>query len=262
MNRLPPDDELPMLAALRAAAYQHSRHLDATPASTPHPPFITISRQAGAGGRTVATQLANRLNEIDPGDLPWTVFDNELIERVAADYQLRASTVAALEDQPPSWLEEALSSLTLATSASRPDELTVYHRVAATIRALADIGRVVIVGRGAGFIASDISGGVHLRLVALAEHRIAATAKAQNISSPAAADWVRQTDHHREAFYRRHWPHRPLIPENFTATFNVAAIRPDQLVNSIICLLALKSAAALRSSDRATQLSQSTSPRN
>ena len=237
MNRLNSQNLVPMLAALRVAAYHHGCHRDATPPGKAHRPFITISRQAGAGGRSFARQLAKRLNEIDRGELPWTVWDNELVERVASEYHLRASTVAAFEDQPPSWLEEALTSLALGSGGARPDELTLYHRVAATIRALAEIGRVVIVGRGSSFITRDMPGGVHVRLVAPQDFRVAATANSMGIASFAAAEWVRQTDRNREAFYRRHWPDLSLIPENFTATFNTAAVPNDRLVDCVLRLI-------------------------
>src|SRR5689334_17419337 len=81
-------------------------------------PFVTISRQAGAGGRTVAHALAKRLNERDPGELKWTVWDNELVERVAAEHHLPRTRVAALEDERPSWLEEALGSLVVSGPAT------------------------------------------------------------------------------------------------------------------------------------------------
>ena len=116
--------------------------------------------------------LAKRLNAADPGELPWTVWDNELVERVAVEHQLPAASIESLKDQQPSWLEEALVSLMLG---DHPDELNVYHRVAATTRLLAEMGRVVIVGRGGAFITRNLLGGIHLRLVAPLEFRVAAT---------------------------------------------------------------------------------------
>ena len=116
--------------------------------------------------------LAKRLNAADPGELPWTVWDNELVERVAVEHQLPAASIESLKDQQPSWLEEALGGLMLG---DHPDELKVYHRVAATTRLLAEMGRVVIVGRGGAFITRNLLGGIHLRLVAPLEFRVAAT---------------------------------------------------------------------------------------
>lgn len=242
MKRSYSQDIIPMLAALRAGVHQQSHRGDDAKGRQLHRPFITISRQAGAGGRSFAQQLVSRLNEIDPGDMPWTVWDNELIERVAAEYQPPVAKVAALEDERPSWLEQALGGLALGSTAGHPDELKVYHRVATTIRALAEIGRVVIVGRGAALITHDMPGGVPLRLIAPLDYRIAATAKTRGITAEAAAEWVREKDGNRGAFYRRHWPNHPLVPEDFTATFNTAALGGDQLVESVLPLIGIKGA--------------------
>lgn len=235
MRHSNPQDILSVLAAIRAAEYANrGRETSAQPA--PPAPFLTISRQAGAGGRTLAHALAARLNERCPGALPWTVWDNELVERVAAEHHLPLARVAGLEDERPSWLEEALASL--AISGPPATEAAVYHRVATTIRALAQVGRVIVVGRGGACATADIPAGVHLRLVAPVEHRVAATACALNCSLRQAADWVKEKDQAREAFYHRHWPTCSLAPENYTATFNTAVVSNAQLVESVAALVA------------------------
>jgi cytidylate kinase len=231
MKRAFEHDIAPVLAALHTATVNPA-HAE----GGPHAPFVTISRQAGAGGRTLARHLAAHLNQTDPGELRWTVWDNELVERVATEFHLPASRVAALEEEEPSWLEEALGSLTLSDAGA--SELAVYHRVAATLRGLAEIGRVVIVGRGGGFVTADMPGGVHVRVVAPLEYRVAATAKAAGLATGAAAQLVREKDRAREAFYRRHWPKRPVTPESFTVTFNTATVTPDAFAASVAALIA------------------------
>ncbi|MFM8658163.1 MAG: cytidylate kinase family protein, partial [Chthoniobacterales bacterium] len=55
----------------------------------PHQPFVTISRQAGAGAETVARLLAEKLNAQGPKDAqPWTVFDKNLISKVLEDQNM------------------------------------------------------------------------------------------------------------------------------------------------------------------------------
>jgi hypothetical protein len=179
-------------------------------------------------------ELGARLNELDPGHLPWTVWDNELVERVAAEHHLPKRRVAALEDERPSWLEDALASLAISGGKSAPDELAVFRRVGEAIRALAELGRVVIVGRGGAYVTRDMPGGLHVRLVAPLEFRIAATAEVQGISKAAAAAWVRDKDASREAFYRRHWPTRPVAPERFSMLLNAAALSIPQQVGAIV----------------------------
>jgi hypothetical protein len=235
MRHLNAQDIAPMLAALHGAEYRHQHGARPQPADERAAPFVTISRQAGAGGRSLAAALTVHLNERDPGDVPWTVWDNELVERVASEYHLPRSKVAALENVRPSWLEEALGSLAISNPPS--DEMTVFHRVATTIRALAQIGRVIIVGRGSAFVTAGMPGGVHVRLVAPLDRRIAWTARSMAISPEVAADWVNEKDAARAAFYRRHFPSRPLIPENFTATFNSAAASAEQVATSVLALV-------------------------
>jgi hypothetical protein len=250
MRHICVQDIVSVASALHSAdyAHQHPVNADAQPGARPVPfetepgrpvRFVTISRQAGAGGRTFARLLVERLNAVDPGPLPWTAWDNELVERVAREHHLPRHAVAALEDQRPSWLELALGSLAVSDDgdAAHPDELKVHHRVAQTIRGLAELGRVVIVGRGGTFVTAGMPGGVHLRLIAPLDHRISATAQAMGISRDAAAKWVRDKDRSRDAFYRRHWPGRPLTPESFTATYNTAAVSSQRLVESVLPLV-------------------------
>jgi cytidylate kinase len=238
MRRLNFHDITPVLGALHSAEYPRAGDVPGAPERRrAAAPFVTISRQAGAGGRSLAIRLAERLNEIDPGQLPWTVWDNELVERVAAEHHLPKARVAALEDERPSWLEEALASLAISGGKSAPGELAVYHLVAATIRALGELGRVIIVGRGGAHVTRDMPGGLHVRLVAPLEFRVAATAELLGISKDGAADWVRGKDAGREAFYRRHWPNRPPVAENFAMVLNTAAIPVPRQVGAILAVL-------------------------
>jgi len=58
---------------------------------TIHPsarPGITISRMCGAGGRTVASKLADYLQPHTPAGHNWTIFDKNLIEKVLEDHHL------------------------------------------------------------------------------------------------------------------------------------------------------------------------------
>ena len=74
--------------------------------------LITISRQFGAGGSSVADLVARRLG--------WTVVDNELIDRVAVRAGLSPQQVAAQEETAPGLLER----IVLALAASSQEILT------------------------------------------------------------------------------------------------------------------------------------------
>ncbi|HEX2971362.1 MAG TPA: cytidylate kinase-like family protein, partial [Tepidisphaeraceae bacterium] len=208
----------PILAAIRTVPIPPKYPLDQIHPNSPTRPFITISREPGAGGLTLGKALAEALTAADPNQGAWTCWDRELVEKVAADYHLSRNMVESLEETRHSWLADLLESLSFSDQAPTTDEATIYARVSETIRALARAGRVIIVGRGGVFVTRRMPGGIHVRLVAPLEYRVAFMAKLLNVSSEAAAAYVKEADHNRRAFFERHWPGESLKAEAFTIT--------------------------------------------
>jgi len=199
-------------------------------------PFVTISRQAGAGAPHLADRLADALNENDRSERPWHVFDRELVEKVAADHQISQSLIDAMDESNHSWINDVLAGMK-ATGRSESTQFNVYRRVAETILGLAEAGKVVIVGRGAANICQAVPGGMHLRLVAPVEWRVEQLAKAENISESRAARRVRDLDENRESFYTRFWGKDALEPERYTVTFNLSRVSPEQVVQAVLSLM-------------------------
>jgi cytidylate kinase len=230
----------PILGSLQSADLPRHEHPELPPAMLP---FVTISRQGGAGGWTLAQRLVERLNEIDPDPKrPWSCWDRELVERVAADHHIAQQLIESLEGTHRTWLEEFLGGLTFGERGADPDELGVYLRVARTIRALARAGRVIVVGRGGACVTRGMPGGIHVRLVAPLDHRVQSVMREMKLDKRAATDHVRKLDRAREAFYRRYWPAHPLDAEMFTVTFNVAGVSDVQLVASLLPLVVPRAA--------------------
>ncbi len=226
-------DIRPILGAIRSVqAPIRTIHAE-VPAPTP---FITISREAGAGGRSLAERLVERLNEIDPGERAWSAWDRELVEKVAADHAISTRLVESLEVQTHSWIQEMLGGMSVNNDAY-VDEAKIYRRVASTIRALAQVGRVVIVGRGGAYITAGMDGGMHARLVAPEPWRIDYMAKLMNVPLDVAAGEVRRLDHNREAFLKRYWPGRAHRMDMFTLTLNVSQLTEEQAVTCITQLV-------------------------
>lgn len=173
--------------------------------------LITISRQFGAGGSSVAGLVARRLG--------WTLVDNDIIDRVAALAGLTPQEVAEQEESAPGLLERivtalAASSQEILTPASaesikpleEPSLVQITERV---VEELAAAGRVVLVGRAATAVLAGTHDAIHVRLVAPKARRIEVVAAREGIDAAAAEAAIDKTDanrarYHRE-YYRREW---------------------------------------------------------
>jgi len=228
-----------MLSAVRAGIYTRQRQADVGASRRPPPPFVTVSRQAGAGGVTFARALADRLNALAPPGPLWTVWDRELVEKVALEQRVPASLVDSLDARGPrhTLFQEFLESILAERTAPTPDEFQVHRIVARTVRTLALAGRCVVVGRGGVYATHDLPGGAHLRLVAPLHDRVAHTAAQLKVSQRQAAREVDKIDRHREAFHRRYWGDKALLPEIFTLTLNTAAMSERQMVDCVLPLV-------------------------
>jgi cytidylate kinase len=227
-----------LLASIRTGLYAQQRQgeLAGRLAAPPVEPFITISRQAGAGGRTVARLLADRLNIVNPGERPWAVWDRELVEKVSVEQHIPESLVESLEHPRP-WMEQFLAGLSPREDPEQKDEFLVYRRVATTVRGLARAGRAIIVGRGGVYATSDLPSGVHVRLIAPLDRRVANMARLRNMSPERATAEVRRLDRDRDAFHHRYWRGKALVPEVFTVTLNTAAMTDEQMIACILPLI-------------------------
>src|SRR5579859_698789 len=99
---------------------QPPRSASTKPQAVPPRRAITISRQSGSGGHSVAATLVALLRAQEPDtSCPWTVFDRDLVQKVLEDHHLpnrlarlmpedKISEIADTMDElfglhPPSW---------------------------------------------------------------------------------------------------------------------------------------------------------------
>lgn len=226
----------PILAAIRSAPVPGKAGQSDDETETPVRPFVTVSRETGAGGSDFAERLTARLNQVYPDD-GWRCYDRDLCEHIASDLNVSRRLVETLEESCHSWLDDFWAGLGYAHQDEPPTEALIYRKVAAMIRALARAGRSVIVGRGSVYVTDGMPGGVHVRLIAPLAHRIDRFAVANGLTTRQAASRIRELDRNREVFYRRYWPGRRLGPESFHLTINTAAVPEDRLADCVLPLL-------------------------
>ena len=112
-------------------SHQQVRRSSGVPALT-----IAISRQAGAGGTSVAAEVGARLG--------WPVYDRELVERIAREMHLRTKLLESVDERRTSWLVECAESF---SQVPLVGESAYVRHLIQTILSLGSHGSCVIVGR-------------------------------------------------------------------------------------------------------------------
>ena len=189
--------------------------------------IVTLSREAGSGGRIVASRLAQKLN-ID-------IFHQEVIHEIARSADVSEKVLETLDERGLSILEDWISSLVLDRHLW-PDEY--LQHLMKVIGAIGGHGRAVIVGRGANFIL-PAEKRFAVRIVAPQTWRIDNVAQEFDISKDEAKRRVLRTESDRRAFIRKYFNADITDPNNYDLVINTATLSLDDSVNVISAALGM-----------------------
>lgn len=201
-------------------------------------PFITISRQAGAGGHSLARALGDRMKKHLRENLfqGWQVFDREICEEVSKDPKLKVSLDTLVSEEFHGSMDAWLRSMIAGTA---PQE-AVYRRVFKTVRTIASLGKAVILGRGAAHLTKDFQRGIHVRLVAPEKIRIQRTSRRLEISLKEAERRVKTMDASRARLVETCFNADVSDPLLYDAVWNTDRVAIDHIAELLIHLIRQK----------------------
>ena len=184
--------------------------------------IITIGREYGAGGRTVARRISDVL------EIPY--YDKEIITLAAEKSGLTEEMIQGTEEH-----DTGRSLLSwFFPSGSIPTYDRAILAQAQTIRRIAQDGPCVIVGRGADYILRDLPNIVNVFLYAERRDKLQYAMDTCGDSPEQAARRVRQNDAARESYYhyltRRKWGDL----KNYHLTLNSSPIGKEACAEIII----------------------------
>ncbi|MFH0943293.1 MAG: cytidylate kinase-like family protein [Candidatus Beckwithbacteria bacterium] len=185
-------------------------------------PFITISREAGSGGKPIAKIVAKKLK--------YNFYDKQLINLIARKANKRKALIESLDEKERGMIEDIVHSF------FNPDyvaEETYFKHLCQITMTLARKGNCVIVGRGANFITSDY-GGLHVRIVAPFLVRSGYTAQYEGYSIYEARERVQQHDKERKEFIKNHFSKDPSNANYYDLVINTADLKQETVVEIII----------------------------
>jgi len=193
---------------------------------------ITISRQFGAGGKTLGIMLAEKLG--------YCLFDNELIQMVAEKAQSSEDAVKFIEKESSGKflgfikgiIPKQLTGIiprAVADSKDRRSQDTIDEEVYvdvlhAIIKKIAEEGNAVIIGRGSQYILKGHLRVFHILVSADKEYRISFLEKYYNLSEQEALKAVEMDDRRRANLYRKFGKDDYDSPQNYHLVINTSRI--------------------------------------
>jgi len=172
-------------------------------------PMLTISHQYGSGGSQIARDLGSRLQ--------WSVWDKEIVRKIARQYQLEETDVEAKDERVSSFIERlvellGLGGFTTAYSILPPrglDDAKLLYMTRAIVEDIAHEGRAIIVNRGANHILAKRPRTLHVFILAPVQARVQRVIEMEKLTRAEAERRIAGMDRLRtdyvRTFYHADW---------------------------------------------------------
>ena len=193
-------------------------------------PAVTLSRQTGTGGLQLARNLADWLEKRAPkGNCPWTVFDKNLVHKVLEEHQLPSRLAQFMPEDKVSGIQDAVEELL----GLHPPTWSLLHQTTETILHLAELGHVILLGRGANIITAHLPHVLHVRLIGSVARRAKRIMESHRIGERAALAFLKKEDGARARYLRRHFASDVGDPHLYHLTLNSDFIDFEEAVELI-----------------------------
>jgi cytidylate kinase len=195
---------------------------------------ITISRQYGAGGRTLGSMIARELG--------YTFADSEVIERIAEAANVTPTYVEGVEKEAGTNLTRIINKMVNKSLVDRilggergyMDEQIYLDYLVVIISQMAEEGDVVLLGRGSQYILHDHPEATHILLVDDLENRIRFMMKHYELNHKKAAQVVTAEDKRRSTLYHRLGKSDFDDPNLYHLVLNMGRFSLDQALKAVM----------------------------
>jgi cytidylate kinase len=164
---------------------------------------ITISRQYGAGGKTLGEMIANELS--------YEFADSEIVAKVAEMANVSTHWVETVENEAGGKLSRFITRMVSKPLVDRIlkdergyiDEEIYLDYLVLIIAQVADEGDAVILGRGSQYILDDHPDAYHILMIDEFENRVRFMKQHYDLSDSRATKVVRSEDKRRKSLYQK-----------------------------------------------------------
>lgn len=199
-------------------------------------PFITISRQSGAGGRVLAEALLDALaanSAANPLLQDWRIFDRKMCETVLQDSRLADAMSKLLEEDYRTQIGEFILGL----FGRQVSQNVVFPRLSQLLRTVATIGKVIIVGHSGFQATRGLSGAINMRVIAPQPVRIKRVATMLALSETKAARIINEHDEKRRQLLKTYFHADCDDPGLYDVVWNTNRMSPTFIAESMVTLI-------------------------
>jgi len=206
----------------------------------PAAPFITISRECCSGGSALAQLLASRLAADAPGGARWSTFGGNVVKEMLHAHHLPLEFERFLPEDSVPEVRAAIGEIV----GRHPSLWDLVQKTNDMMRQRARDGRVIFVGRGANFATAGMPGGVHVRLVAPADHRARFYAQRFQVTWERAFIHNSRCDAARRRYVTTHFNANVSDPAAYDLVINTAHVPLAEAAEMIAAHIRAQTAAA------------------
>ena len=190
-------------------------------AGAPGQPVITVSRQRGSGGTILADRLAQRFG--------YTLLHRDIIDRICQSSGYKRRIVESLDEHARSQLQLWFESVLQGAYVDAGDYVKALLEV---IFSIAQLGGVVVVGRGANFILGP-ERGFHIRVVAPREVRVRNLMEREGFTERDAVREIEQSDRDRTGWIRQAFGRSIDDPMGYDLVLNHISISMESVTSLV-----------------------------
>jgi cytidylate kinase len=178
--------------------------------------IITVARQIGSLGNEIAAAVAQRLH--------YTLLDQTKLQMAAESYGRLKSELEEVHEKRP----------TLVTR-----YLTMRHRayldmIQTIIYDYARQDNVVILGRGATVLLSDVPSALHVNILAPFDRRVEAVMAHEGVTRPLAEQLTKKSDQDRAGYMKYLFDRDWMDPLLYDVMINTGVITPEHACDLIV----------------------------
>lgn len=184
-------------------------------------PIITISREFGALGATLANLMGDKIG--------FKVWDQNILSEMAEQLGSNEKTVEEIDENHRELIEDMVAGFMKNVNTN----VSYLRSLKKVVISIENRGNAIIVGRGANYICKKPNS-LHVRIVSLLENRVVDYAERKGIDKEEALSIIQRTDAEREAFVQYYFKKDISKSSDYDLILNSGTFSLEQMMSLVI----------------------------